>query len=202
MRDKDRFKLRFGPYKTPKYKYGQSVECLRFGEVIIIGTSDGFIPWPLARRPKHRGRASAVLYWDLVKAVQQESPLAIHHWFGISFSTIKELRKVLSVPLINQGTLQLKLEHCQEDWAVQARKKAWSKARDPERCEKIAAAKRGKKRPPEIAKKMRTAFAGRKHSDQTRQQMSESHKKRGTRPPWLNKPWEPWDDALFAKPLT
>ena len=24
--------------------------------------------------------------------------------------------------------------------------------------------------------------------------MSDAHKRRGTRPPWLNKPWESWED--------
>jgi hypothetical protein len=34
---------------------------------------------------------------------------------------------------------------------------------------------------------------------ETRNKMIASHRKRGTRPPWLNKTWEPWEDKLVRK---
>ena len=178
------------------------VEDQRFGEVTIVGASDAPIPWPIGKRKGQRGRLSLILFADLVRAVQRESNQAVAHWFGVSGQTVTQWRKALEVSPNNKGTFQIRSAYSQEDWAVEARKKAVKKARDPQRRERIATSKRGKKRPPEVAKKMRTAFAGRKHSEQTRQQMSEAQKKRGTRPPWLNKPWEPWEDALFEKPLT
>ena len=44
MKDADRFKLYFGPYKTPRFKYGRKVWCERRGWMKIVGLSDAKIP--------------------------------------------------------------------------------------------------------------------------------------------------------------
>ena len=49
MNDSDRFKLYFGPYKTPRFHYGKKVWCHCRGWVKIVGLSDGKIPWPIGR---------------------------------------------------------------------------------------------------------------------------------------------------------
>ena len=41
MRDSDRFKLYFGPYATPRFRYGQRVWCHYRGWVKIVGLTDG-----------------------------------------------------------------------------------------------------------------------------------------------------------------
>ena len=83
MRDDDRFRLHFGPYKTPRYRYGAIVEDAARGRVVIAGTSDGPIPWPLAYRLEHRcGLPTIVLYKGLAKAVQRESEIAVAHWWA------------------------------------------------------------------------------------------------------------------------
>ena len=47
-----RLKLRYGPYRTPRFRYGSVVECAMQGDVRIVGLSNGRIPWPLPiRRP-------------------------------------------------------------------------------------------------------------------------------------------------------
>lgn len=43
-----RYKLHFGPYKTPRFKLGAYVEDEISGEVRIVGVSDARISWPLA----------------------------------------------------------------------------------------------------------------------------------------------------------
>jgi hypothetical protein len=37
---------------------------------------------------------------------------------------------------------------------------------------------------------------GKRHSKATRAKMSQAHKRRGTRPPWLNAAWSQAEDAL------
>ena len=72
-----------------------------------------------------------------------------------------------------------------------------AKARDPQRRAKIAAAKRGKKRPKHVIEAMRRANLGNPLTKETRRKMSEAHRKRGTRPPWLNAAWTPEEDDLL-----
>jgi hypothetical protein len=73
-----------------------------------------------------------------------------------------------------------------------------AKAGDPERREKIAAAKRGKPRPQHVIEAVRQAHLGTHHSEETRRRMSEAHKRRGTRPPAAGRPWTPEEDALLG----
>lgn len=157
MRQSERVKLNFGPYRTPRYRLGQKVVCEAPGELTIVGTTDGKIPWPIGKR----GRAkSLVLYGDLAKAVKKESVLAIRHWWGIGYSTINNWRKIYGVPPSNPGTAILKREYTKLLFFRAALRKAWAKARDPFRCEKIAASKRGKKRPPHVIARMMAAKLG------------------------------------------
>jgi hypothetical protein len=41
----ERFQLRYGPYKTPRFKYGKMVQDEWRGEVTIAGLSSGRIAW-------------------------------------------------------------------------------------------------------------------------------------------------------------
>jgi hypothetical protein len=102
---------------------------------------------------------------------------------------VSKLRKALAVPQSNEGTNRLLVAKNLTPQMDRARQKAWAKARDPERRAKIAASMRGKKRPRHVIEAMRKANLGRLPSEETRHKMSEAHRKRGTRPPWLNDPW-------------
>jgi hypothetical protein len=146
MNPKDRVKLRFGTYRTPRFKYGDVVFCERFGEVTLVGLSGGRIPWPMCRRG--RGRAIALI-GDLVRAVRQESALAVQHWWGVGASTVLLWRKALDVGPLTEGTRALRREYGYEliDGKLPA---LLAKSRDPERRAKIAAARRGKPRPPPL----------------------------------------------------
>src|SRR4051812_22075299 len=70
-----RFRLLFGPYHAPRFRYGRRVVCERAGLVELCGLSAGPIPWPLGKRPGSKARG-LVLYADLVRAVRQESASA------------------------------------------------------------------------------------------------------------------------------
>ena len=49
MHDSKRFKLHFGPYKTPLFKYGSIVEDVARGDMKISGITDAPIPWPIGK---------------------------------------------------------------------------------------------------------------------------------------------------------
>ena len=83
----DNHKLLSGPYKTPLFRYGQRVECEVRGEVILVGLSNGRIPWPLGRLPGTSPRG-LVVFHGLAKAVRTESATAICHWWGVTAQTV------------------------------------------------------------------------------------------------------------------
>jgi hypothetical protein len=73
-----------------------------------------------------------------------------------------------------------------------------AKAHTPTTAAKIAASMRGKPRPPDVVKGMQKRMLGNRLCKATRAKMSDTHKRRGTRPPWLNSAWAPWEDELLA----
>jgi hypothetical protein len=191
----DRLRLLFGPYCTPRFSYGKPVFCEARGWVKIVGLKDGPIPWPYGRRPSVKSKA-LILYADLARAVRRESAQAIAAWWGVGMYTVWKWRKALGVPKFNEGTRQVKRDNFLGPAYLDARKRAWAKARDPKRRAKIAAAKLGKPRPRHVIEAMRKANLGRKLSAAHRRKLSEAHKRRGTRPPRAGKPWSLWEDRL------
>jgi len=172
MKVKDRIQLRTGPYKSPSLPIGAIISCeSRDTDVIVIEYSDARIPWPIGRRPR-LGAKSLIVFGALAEAVKQESCLAVAHWFGVSTQTVTVWRRNLGVPAVNPGTKALKRDYFLEPWAMKAKKKAWAKGQDPERCAKIAASKVGKKRPPHVIEAMRIGRTGKPHSAETRNKMS------------------------------
>jgi hypothetical protein len=178
MRQSDRVKLLFGPYHPPRYRIGQVVQCEARGEVVIVETSTGRIPWPFCKQG--RGSKSLVLYEGLLRAIEQESGKAVCHWWGVGINSVTKWRKLLRVPLSNAGTHRLRAEY----------------ALDPQRRKNIAASKRGKKRPAYVVAGMRARMLGKRPSEASRRKMSEAHRLRGTRPPWLKPAWTAKEDAF------
>jgi len=194
-----------GTYATPRFRYGASVVWQARGDVEIVGLTDAPIPWPIGKRGRHK---AIVLYGALVKAVQRESSLAIQHWFGVGPFTVWQLRKALGVDRNTEGTSRLFSEVAQTTPGIVAGlAKAHSKARDLERCAKIAAAQRGKPRPPGVLEaaweanrgRKHEANRGRKHTAEARQKMSAAHRQRGTKPPAAGRAWTAEEDALVRQ---
>jgi hypothetical protein len=175
MEDAERFLL-LGKYRTPRFRYGRKVLCEVRGEVTITGMTDAPIPWPIGKRI--RGH-SLVVFKDLAKALRRESNQAICHWWGITPQTVSKWRKALGIGPITEGTSRLYREYTKEPWAVEALARGQAKARDPERCRKIAEAKRGKPRPPHVLEAMHRAWRGSQHTEESRRKMSETRRKRG-----------------------
>jgi hypothetical protein len=194
LSDAERFKLLFGPYRSPRCRVGKRLRCVLRGELVVRGISDALIPWPQAK--SRWGRMFLIVCGDLVKAVRRESVIAVAHWWGVSDLTVWTWRKALGVGATTEGTSRLRREYFSQPWAEEARERGWAKARDPEHREKIAAAKRGKPRPPHVIDAVRRAHTGKRHSPEARRKMSEAQRRRGTWPPAAGKAWEPWEDEL------
>ena len=62
MTDADRFRLLFGPYRTPVFKYGDDAFCELRGGVILCRLTDAPIPWGACGRV--RGRPSCGDRWE------------------------------------------------------------------------------------------------------------------------------------------
>lgn len=195
-------KLHFGPYKTPVFRYGATVVCEVRGEVRIVGLSDDRIPWPIGRPQGTRAGRALVVYKGLARAIRKESGIAVCYWFGMAAGTASKYRGALGVEHNNEGTHRLRRELGKSEWFAAAQRKAWSKARDPVRREKIAAARRGKPRPRHVIEAMRQANLGRPLAAATRRKQSQAHKRRGTRPPAAGEPWSATEDALVRRKLS
>ncbi len=201
MRSADRYRLHFGPYRTPRFRYGAIVQDAIRGDVRITGLTDALIPWPIGVKVGGgSAKAGIVLYGVLAKAVQKESNLAVAHWWGVTGQTVTRWRKALGVGRATAGSSRLWADHAIEQPRLSAvHERSRDPVQDTGRRTKIAAAKQGKPRPPHIQAKLRTARIGQKASKATRQKMSQSHRQRGTRPPWLNPAWSVEEDALVRR---
>lgn len=198
MRDSERFRLRFGKYRTPCFRMGQTIHCEVRGDVVVVGITDAPIPWPIGRAAGAGGNGSLIVYGALARAVRREANQAVAHWWGVTGQTITKWRRALGVPAVNDGQRELLRANFDEPWGHRARRLAWAKARDPERCAKIAAARKGKPRPKSAMEPARLANIGRVPSAATRAKMSASQKKRGAWPPAAGRPWTAAEEKLLA----
>jgi SOS response associated peptidase (SRAP)/NUMOD3 motif len=192
----DPTRLLFGPYTAPPFAYGEIVRDEVRGDVEIWGLTDAPIPWPIG---KIGSAKSLVVYAGLADAVRNESNVAVCHWWGIMTQTVTKWRKALGVGMVTAGTRKLFQDAAAQPAIVEALKKAHSKARDPQRRENIAAARRGTKRPAHVVEAVRKAHLGKKHSAEARQKMSEAQRKRGARPPKAGRPWTVTEDQLVEQ---
>ena len=96
MTDAGRFKLRFGPYRTLRFRHGGTLRCELRGELVVTGLTDAPIPWPLGRHPGRNERARSLILWgDLAEAVRRESALAAcYHWRITAQTVTKSPRKL------------------------------------------------------------------------------------------------------------
>ncbi|HWB10517.1 MAG TPA: hypothetical protein VG826_14910 [Pirellulales bacterium] len=139
MLDQQRLKLRFGPYRTPKFKYGARVMDEIRGEVEIVALHDGPIPWPVGKRGRVR---ALILCGDLARAVRHEANIVVQHWWGVKHATVRKWRRALGVAPTNAGTSQLRREHFDEHTSVGQGARPWASGEDrgqPARKTKSAA---------------------------------------------------------------
>jgi hypothetical protein len=105
----------------------------------------------------------------------------------------------MGVGEMNEGTQRLKSASAKDSPALaDARERGTAKARDPERCAKIAAARRGKPRPRHVIEAMRKGRKSKPHSSEARRKMSEAARRR---PPStvFGRPWTAKEEAVLGK---
>lgn len=190
-------RLRYGSYATPRFRYGSTVTDSCRGDVVIMSLSAGRIPWPLGRITGKNSQG-LILYDALIRAVRRESAQAVAYWWGVTAQTVTRWRKALGVVGPTDGERAVRSEHGRRNWA-RVGPKFLAKAQDSKRRAKIAAARAGKPRAPSTVEKMRRAQTGKQHTEATKTAMSGIHRKRGTRPPWLNPAWTVAEDVLLAR---
>lgn len=184
MKDSDRFNLYFGPYCTPRFKYGKKVWCHYRGWTKIVGLSDGKIPWPIGRpTTPSPGRDSLIIYGGLKQAIEKESNQGVAHWWCVNRGTVRRWRRALDVGRKTPGTLR----------TFDVTLKAES------RRSKIAESKVGKPRPQQVIDAMRKANLGKRIDDATRKKMSLAHKRRGTIPPKGENAWTKEELRMLRK---
>lgn len=200
MRDSERFRLRYGPYRTPRFRYGIVVQDEVRGDVRIVTLSDARIPWPRGRRVGSQDtNRGLVVYGALLKALRLESNQAVAYWWGVTGQTVTAWRNALGIKRPTPGEIELRRAHFDEPWGHAARKKALAKARDPVRRAKIATARRGKPRPAHVREALLKANLGKKQTEETRRKRSEAFRRLGIRPPKAGRPWTAREDALLRK---
>jgi hypothetical protein len=172
--------LLYGPYKAPRFRPGKVAACAVRGGQRLTGLSSAPIPWPTAR---NRGRPYLVVFGALAEAVRRESNLAVAYWWGVTSQTVTVWRKALGVGPVNPGTsARRRAAAALTVQSERGRAARAAKDRDPARVAKIAEARRGHPRPPHV---LAALEAGRALSQtpEANRKRSESHKRRGTRPP-------------------
>jgi hypothetical protein len=191
--DADRFRLLFGPYRTPRLRYGKAVFCEVRGEVTICGLSDALIPWPVGKR----GRAkSLVVYGDLAEAVRRESNQAVCHWWGVTPQTVTKWRGALDVGPVTAGTSRLLGAYFADGHGQVMIEKSVARCRDPEVRARMAAPRKGKPPPRHVIEAAAAAHRGKHPSRETRRKMSESQKRRWRDGPLAARLWKAEEDEL------
>jgi hypothetical protein len=146
-----------------------------------------------------RGRATTIaVYGRLSDAVRRESAQAVAHWWGVTAQTVTKWRAALGVGPTNEGTFRLHSDYGAEPWAAVGLERGRAKARDPQRCAKIAAAKRGKPRPQHVCDAIGAAHRGTHLTDEHKRKIGEAHRRLGTRPPKGVRSWTTEEDRLLG----
>ena len=101
--DPEKAKLLFGPYTPPRTRRGAFLFCELRGTVKVGNYSDGLIPWPMKWRTR-----SLILCGDLLRAVEQESAMAVGYHWGVCSTIVSRWRGALDVDPITVGTHRLK----------------------------------------------------------------------------------------------
>jgi hypothetical protein len=179
LRKADRFKLHFGPYRTPRFKYGSIVQDEIRGEVKVVGLTDGRIQWPIGLRGR---RKSLVMTGALTRAIRRESALSVAYWWGAGIRSVTKWRRALRVPANTDGTHRLRSKHGDSPVIRRSLRKAFLKSKTPACRAKVSATLKGRKMPERVIQAARALRLGRPWSAEIRLKVSETFKRRGIVP--------------------
>jgi hypothetical protein len=109
MKDRDRVKLLFGPYRSPRLRRGDRAACLfKDCDVVVTGWTDARIPWPRCLPVGTKGHPSLLVDEELARAIRHESAAALRFWWGVSTGVAHRWRAAFGVGRVNcEGTHRL-----------------------------------------------------------------------------------------------
>ena len=128
MRERDRVRLLFGPYRPPPLKRGDRTHC-HYRDILVIITSwsSAPIPWPRCRALDSPGGGSGLLVdEELARAVRNESATAVMHWWGASQRAVWAWRKALGVGRIDSAGSRRLIQAAAEQGAEAIRARDWT----------------------------------------------------------------------------
>lgn len=131
-----------------------------YGLVQVNGFSSARLSWPTRKRP-NGGCRTLALTDDLVRAIRQESEVAIAYWWGISTKTVNRFRRALDVPRNTLGTLRQHASVAVPPPVEAAAKGRAKIAADAMILERIATKQRGKVVTTEASQRMSLVAKGR-----------------------------------------
>jgi hypothetical protein len=94
----DTTRLLFSPYHPPSLRrVDRAFYLYRDCEVRITSRSDGRIPWPKCIPVDVRSRPILLVTDELLRAIREESSLALQHWFGVGPNQVWSWRRAFGV---------------------------------------------------------------------------------------------------------
>src|SRR5262249_2935056 len=108
-----------GEYSTPRFRYGERVDCEARGLVEIVGLKEAPIRWPVGRpvggRKNVRGM---VVYGGLSEAIRREASEAVAYHWGVTAQTVWAWRRA------TDGATRLRREAAAQPAVAEGRRKA------------------------------------------------------------------------------
>jgi hypothetical protein len=141
MRDLDRVKLLFGPYRAPHLRRGDRATCLNHDAVVLITSwTSARISWPLCRPVDcRRGQPTILLNETLAQAVRRESAAAIRYHWGVSAVVVWRWRKLLGVSRTNNEGSSRLIRAAAEQGGVAKASREWTEEEREEQARRNAA---------------------------------------------------------------
>lgn len=202
MAPSDPHRLLYGPYRPPRCRVGSVLTCELRGDMRVTGMSDRPIPWPVGfpvGAPRgNKGSPALIVCGGLAQAIRRESNLAVSRAWGVNPATVSKWRRALGVERQNEGTQQVWRERFPDRMSEEARARGVERAASPESSAKRSAALKGRKKSPEAVAKTAAFWTGRQRSPEHRRKISETLRRIGHRPPWLNPAWSAEEDELLG----
>lgn len=127
-------RLRFGPYKPPRYYRGDTLSCELRGETTLAGMTAARIAWPQGKFGRNR---AIIVCGDLVRALEHESACAVMQWWGVGKTLVNQWRRALGVPKLTEGDRLVRAENVDSQAAGRHYGRCGPKPKTPSAAERL-----------------------------------------------------------------
>jgi hypothetical protein len=111
--------LCFGPYRIPRCRVGQRVECLIRGEVRVVGLSNAPKRWPIGEKD---GRQELIVYRGLAEAVRLERQEVIAAHWGVPVETVAGWQRALHPATFQRSEAEVPAFSFADLWTTRAQR--------------------------------------------------------------------------------